>query len=462
MKRGRGSALTRVLGGGACLALSLACAGTSAFAEPASRGEPAVVDSFDNAAMDYWRAAALMQPALSLEEFQFIEFAEGPLLALPPRIFSTRPLIARWLLLERPMLNALATGAEKTHCLFDPPTDYPMVEELFSMCVRPLTLRGLAVAKAAEFVENERLAATIYVNLLRMADHIHEDLSWAHARSAMNVLQQVLVDLEGFCSREPPTRAVQILSDYFEDLDRPRFPVGDYLRKESERYADWLEIDIREAPAKLERLYGEAELMPAVDKLVTLERDEQRERLRGWVAEYRKLCEQLANVMAQPYERALPLLEKADEQLDKWRADPAAPGVNPLLPLLVPPLTGLYERFLLAEAQWTMAEIAVMAAAYKDFTRVWPASLEELQRFSERSFASDPFSGRPFLYALHRGQPRVSCRAPREMARRPDLVTSLDFHERQEEDRVNLEAIVGPREEEEAVHRLPPDAPVAR
>lgn len=459
MKTRQKNAPTHIFRIGLCLAWTLAAGMTTATANTAQRGEPATIDAFDNAAMDYWRAAALMQPPLSIDEFQFIEFAEVPLLALPPRIFSSRPQMARWLLQERPMLQALEAGGAKSHCLFNPPTDHPMVEDYFSMCVRPLTLRALAVAKAAEFVENERLTATIYANLLRMTDHIHEDLTWAHARSAINVLQQVLMDLEGFCSREPPNAALKILSDYLSDLGQPRFLIGDYMRKESQRYAEWLELDIRETPAKLKQLYGDAALMPAVDKLVTLDRDEQKKRLRGWVAEYRERCDKLATAMEQPYERALPLLEKADEHLRKLIADPAGAGVNPLLPLLAPELSGLYERFLLAEAQWTMAEVAVMAAAYKEFTRAWPASLEELQRFAGRSFAADPFSGRPFLYALHKGQPRVSSRAPREMARRPDLITALDFHDRQEKDRANLEAMVQ-REEQEVIRGMPSNEPL--
>lgn len=442
-----------------CVALGLTGVSRAASDGGADGLEPAVIDAFENAAMDYWRAIALMQPALSLEDLEFIEFAEVPLLVLPPGVFSRRPLVARWLLREREMLAALEEAAAKPHCLFHPPTQHPIVSASFNALVPGLVLRALAVAKAAEFVENERLSASIYVSLLSMVNHLQRELTFANAQSGVVVLQQVLLDLEGFCRREPPNRALSLLSDYLSELDRPRFPIGDYLRKESERYAEWLELDIREAPAKLERIYGDTRLMPAVDKLVTLERDEQRKRLRGWVAEYRELCEKLAKVMEQPYERALSILERADEQLQKWSADPAAAGVNPLLPLLVPELVPIYERLLLAEAHWTMADIAVTAGAYKSFTRVWPASLEELQRFAGRSFAFDPFSGRPFLYALHQGQPRVSCRAPREMARRRDLVTSLDFHERQAEERANLEAM-GAREEEEGFHRQPPDAPV--
>lgn len=456
MKTRQTNAPTQLLRMGLCLAWTLAAGVATTAADTVAGGEPATIDAFDNAAMDYWRAAALMQPPLSIEEFQFIEFAEVPLLVLPPRIFSSRPHMARWLLQERPMLQALEAAGAKSYCLFDPPTNHPMVDDHFSMCVRPLTLRALAAAKAAEFVENQRLTATIYVSLLQMTDHVHEDLTWVHARAAINVLQQVLLEIEGFCSREPPQRAVKILSDYLSELDRPRFPIGDYLRKESQRYAEWLELDIRDTPDKLKRLYGDAALMPAVDKLVTLERAEQKKRLRGWVAEYRELCDKLATAMEQPYDRAFPLLEKADEHLRKLVADPAGAGVNPLLPLLVPELSGLYERFLLAEAQWTMADIAVMAAAYKEFTRAWPASLDELQRFAGRAFAADPFSGRPLLYALHKGQPRVSARAPREMARRRDLITALDFHDRQEEDRVNLEAMMQ-RDDQDMIRGLPPN-----
>lgn len=433
------------------LGLAAVCAGASSGAAQTTKpgaapkeGESAVVDSFDNAALDYWRAAALMQPPLNKEEFDHVGFVEVTLTALPPKIFSARPSMSRWLLQERPMLSALNSGGKKPHCLFDPPTEHPLVEDHFSLCIRPLTLRALAAAKAAEFVENERLAATVYVDLFRLIDHLDEDLTWAHATSGMNILHRLIFDLEGFCGREPPDRALAILSAYFATLERPRFPMAFYMRQESLRHAQWLRMDVRTAPEKLKTLYGDAPLKPAVDKLETLEREEQKTRLDTWINEYRELCDKLAVAMEQPYERALPVLEKADERIAKLAEDPAASGVNPLLPLLVKPLADLYERMLLAEAQWTMADIAVASASYKDFTKAWPASLEELERFAARRFAPDPFSDKPFLYALHKGQPRISCRAPREMVRRQDLITTLDFYDRSESDRMNLETMQPP------------------
>ena len=401
-----------------------------------------VIDSFDNAAQDYWRAAALMQPILTEDQFRHAAFAEGPLLVLPPKIFSRKPGMARWLLQERPMLGALHAGGTRRHCFFYPPTAGPLVQNEFILTARPLTLRALSAAKAAEFVENTKLSAVIYVDLLRMIDHLDEDMSWVAAKYAARIMQQILSDVEGFCSRAPSGAATRILAEYLARLEQPRFPISGYIEFEAKTQADWLMDDFRTVEEKLVRLYGEEELRPAVDKLMTLEAVEKEVRLSSWVDDYRRACSKIAKATLQPYKKAVKNLEKVDRARKKLVIDPAAVGVNPLIPLLLPPTLENYNRMILAEAQFGMLDLAVHAAAYQDYVKTWPSSLKELERFAGRRFPLDPFSDKPYLYALHAGKPRISCKAPKQLKRSPDLVTTLDFHDRLELDSANVEQVI--------------------
>lgn len=410
--------------------------------EPPPEENPVeVIDSFDNAAHDYWRAAALMQPILTEDQFAYVAFLEGALLVLPPKIFSGKPDMARWLLQERPMLTALHDAGSRSHCLFYPRDKVLQAKSDFVLTARPLTLRGLAAAKAAEFVENPKLAAVIYTDLLRMVDHLDEDMTWMAALYGGQITQEILKDVEGFCSRAPSGESVRIIANYLTELDHPRFQMAGYIRAEAQRYEDWLLDDPRHAEKKLADLYGGAKLRPATDKLITLEFRDKEERLTAWVNDYRDTCEQLAMAVQRPYSTAVKILEKADKANAKLAADPAATGVNPLLPLLLPPTLQNYNRVTLAEAQLGMLDIAVHAAAYRDYTKVWPSSLSELERFAGREFSLDPFSEKKYLYALHKGKPRVSCRAPKEMTRNVQLLTTIDFHDRIEQDDANVKQV---------------------
>lgn len=392
------------------------------------------VDTFDNAAFDYWRAAALMQSPAGPDKLALLEFAEDVLPYVEPRVLALNADAARWLLADRPMLAALNEGGSRNYCFFHPPGPGGGGGTTHHRAVADLTRRALAMASAFEFVENERATAGTYVDVLRMVGRLDEDLLWVSAYQHLRLLPQVVSAVEGFCSREPPRQAVGPLADYLAGLERPCFPQAIYLKREMETYRHWLLEDPGQARERLGKMYGQAALQPAVDKLSTLPLKERTERLSTWFTEYRAEMDKLVDWVEQPHDEALKGISAMDKQVAKLAEDPSEEGVNPLLPLLMRPFAQTYEQFLAAEAAYTMMDIVTAATVHKDFTGRWPTSLDELEGFTGRTFPLDPFTGKPHEYHLSGKMPEVSAKLPGWLKRQSNLPAELVLKDRLEHD----------------------------
>jgi hypothetical protein len=151
-------------------AAALVCAHVAAGEERASVAQ---VGTFDNAAVDYWRALAYRRPAITERDIEIHRFIERRLPLLPPKIFVYRPEVGQWLIGERAMLQALHEGGLKSFCVFNPDPSQGRAPDLsYQTMLRDLTRRSLAAAKAFEFVESYSATAAIYIDLFRMLDHI--------------------------------------------------------------------------------------------------------------------------------------------------------------------------------------------------------------------------------------------------------------------------------------------------
>jgi hypothetical protein len=398
------------------------------------------VDTFDNAAVDYWRARAVMQAPAEPADFALLTFASELLPIMEPRVLALNPDAARWLLRDRPMLGHLRDAAGRTFCYFHPPgpgrgpgdlTHHKIVAELAS--------RALAVASALEFVENEEAAGQAYADVLRMLDRLDEDLEWASAYRRLSLLPETVSAVEGFCSREPPRQALTAVTDYLAGLDRPCFPQQAYLEKEKQTYRSWLLKDRNQARERLAALYGQAALQPAIDKLSTLSAADRSERLEAWFTEYEREMSNLATLVQEPYDKALRGIENLDKRVARLADDPSAEGVNPLLPLLLRPFAQTYQQFLAGEAIHTMLDIAVAATVQRDFTGSWPDRLEQIESFVGRSFPVDPFTGKPHRYDLRGGQAYVSTKAPSWLRRQTNMALEIALDDRRERDAKNLD-----------------------
>jgi hypothetical protein len=277
------------------------------------------------------------------------------------------------------------------------------------------------------------------VDVLRLLNRLDEDLLWVSAYQHATLLPQVVSAVEGFCSRRPPRQALAALADYLAGLDRPCFTLAAYLRKEAGNYQAWLLGDPAEVEARLNLVYGQATLRPAIDKLTTLAPADKTARLKAWLEEYGREMAGLCERVAQPHGRAVRAIEAVDERVADLAGDPSGEGVNPLIPLLMQPFARTYEHFLAAEAAYTMMDIIVAAAVHSDFTGRWPASLEELESFTGRSFPLDPFTGKPHRYRLRGELPEVSARFPGWLERQTRLPEVLGLRDRIERDAGNLE-----------------------
>jgi hypothetical protein len=369
------------------------------------------------------------------EELQIVKFVDADLDDLPPRLFSLRPVIAQWLLQERPVVAALTTAATMPYCDFQVHTGgnpFPDLEHLPEM--QRLTERALATAKAYEYAENQQGTAGIYYGLFQLVENLDQDRNLTSGLRAADLLQSVFYELEGFLSRDPSENAMDILADFFRDIERPVFHLGDYILQEGQRLGRWLMEDPLLAERRLARLYGRAAKRPAIDKLVTLSPQRKERRLQDWVMEYESWMIRLADAMQQPYDKAHDLLEDLTREKEKLKAKEDAPGVNPLIPLLVPSLDEVYDRFMLAEAQFSMARILTMAGLYRARNGRWPIDLQEIETVTIRPLPDDPFNDKSFYYKLVKLRPRIITRVPRWLARNDGYIYLADLARRRKQD----------------------------
>ena len=406
-----------------------------------TRAEPPLADCAQNAAIYYWKAAALIQVPTTRDELEYAGKADVLLADVSPAIFVAQPEMLQWLLNAGPIVPALRQAQSCAICEFPIRTSSePFLDLSHLPCLRALTHRAQAMAKAYEFVDNAPGAAAIYVDLLKLVQHLDQDRNLISGFVAAELLQLNLSELESFFSRNPSAEAVAPLTEYFNALPLPVFHPGNYLRDEVRRYGDWLLADPARPEDRLNRLYRNAKSKPAVEKLITLDPKKKQERLKGWVDDYRKRMMALATAVDLPFASGLPRIRQLDEDKEAVQASAAAPGDNPLVPLLVPTATEMYERFLLAEAQFDMLQIVCAAAAYRADLGSWPPDIDAISRHAHRMMPRDPFSNDKFYYRIERGMPVLITRVPKWMMSKKEYTYLLGLHQRvriDEENTVN-------------------------
>jgi len=391
-------------------------------------------DIAKNAAMYYWKSIGLMQSPATPDQLEVIEFIENELPALPPRVLAPYPEALRALVSGRPMLAALEQASEYGPCAFGVYDNGGISPDLLHLPrMRDLTRRALATAKAYEFVDNQAGAGEIYANLLIMVQHLDQDHTLYSCAAAGELMQIILGNLEGFISRQPSLAVFNKLSRVFREAPERILHPADALREERLRYTDWLLTDPDVAMDRLSALYGNREIKPAVDKLITLDNPDKERKLRLWLNEYRDWMNQLAEAFEEPYAEGVPVIQRLDAQRADILKDETG-GDNPLIPLLVPECTELYQRLLLAEAHFDMADLLCLVGEYRAETQSWPDRLSDLTPMGFRVMPKDPFTGKWFYYKLSRGWPVLIVRIPKWMASRKQFLYEIDLRSRRADD----------------------------
>ena len=393
--------------------------------------EAGVTASAPNAAVDYWKAVSFMRTARAPEDLTALAYVETEMVPLPPTVFRFKSKVARWLLEDSASLAALSEGSRAEVCDFNVRSpDRTSLDLSHLAAIRALTHRVLQVAKAYQYVENPEGAADIYVSLLGMATHLDQDENFASALLAAEIIQQTLVELEGFLTRKPSPAAVSVLTRYFAEAPPQVFHMGDYLRASAAHYANWLSAPPERLEQNLKALYGNAKDTPVLDLLGTLDSQSREEHLTNWVEDYRARMTALASAADKPYQIGLyALLDLDKEKAAVKRKRPLA-DANPLVSLLVPTMSQTYERLLLAEAQFGMADVLCAAALYRAELKKWPKDIGAAGKFVGRQFRRDPFSGQVVQYALQKKLPVLGIRAPKWIDKQEDLVNRLDLADR--------------------------------
>jgi len=128
-----------------------------------------------NAALDYWKACALLRAPQTPEETRILNFITNEMPNLPPGVLAVRTGAGRWLLQEAAAWAALTDGASKPFCVFSSPSDSPTPNRDHLPELDRLTRRALSAAKAYEDYNNKDGAATIYVSLFGLASHLDSE-----------------------------------------------------------------------------------------------------------------------------------------------------------------------------------------------------------------------------------------------------------------------------------------------
>jgi len=410
----------------------------------------AAQDMADNAALQYWKAAGVMLQPTEEAQFSSYEFINKELPNLAPNALAANPDALLNLLKETPMLNALQNGAAEEVCVFpiyrkgNPRPELSHLKSLFQV-----TQRALACAKAYEFAGNPVGAAEIYVSLLKTIQDLDQDHTIYSCLAGANMLQLVLNDLVGFISRGQPADAFIPLTNCFRDSPEFIFHPSNALREERERYANWLSANPDLTVKKLERLYGKTKFKPAAERLMTLDATTKKKKLEEWLEGYRRWMLDLSRALNMPYKQGMKRLKELDARKTRMRKDKKG-GPNPLILLLTPTTTELYQRILLAEAQFDMADILCMAGLYKAEVGEWPRTLNELHPLSYRTMPTDPFIDEPFYYRVFHGAPLIITRIPKWMARTRQYSNRLSLSERRQKDKQRTAHVISRYKKEQA------------
>jgi len=398
-----------------------------------------------NAAFHYLRAAALVPRPVTAEQFDMLRFAEREIRELPPQAFNAWPEAGRWLMAHDAILDALEAAGRCRECDFcvERPGS-PLLELSHLGPLRGLRRYGAALAKAYEFAQNPQASARLYGELLRMIVRLDSDNNLGSGLAAADELQILLEQMVPFLGRVDDEGAMRILLRAVQDIPRPAFHLGEYLREESRRYARWLMADADAAVDRLNRLYGQREQRPAVDRLMAVEGDRRRRRLQRWVMDYEARMIRLAAAVEKPYLEGIRKIRAMDRERARLvrSGGDLGPDENPLVPLLQPEMERVYQRMLLAEGQLEVLRLLSAGASYRVREGRWPLNREEIKGVFGGRPPCDPFSGEPLFYHLVRAQPRVVIRVPRWMARQRGLRYVWDLSEMQERGRRRLEKFI--------------------
>ncbi len=180
---------------------------TSAFA-----AEVEFPERVDNAAIHYWAAVALLPRPENQEEIDAIKFIEDKLPSLPPAALEGKEVACELLRKHKDSMRELHEGASKSLSDFD--LDYGKGNDLdlpHLRCLRDLAKHALSVAKLHEMEGHPESAAEIYGDLLAMVAHLDEDKLLLSGFVGWAVTSMTANGIEGFLSREPAEKAIEIL-----------------------------------------------------------------------------------------------------------------------------------------------------------------------------------------------------------------------------------------------------------
>lgn len=369
-----------------------------------------------NAALEYWKAVALLREPRTAEQLTYAEYVENTLPGLQPAIFNARPAVYRWVLSDLPSLQAVIRADRIGECDFQlrqpgrPEAELNHLPRLRQLCRR---IGGLNLA--LEFAGRPAEAAAGYAGLLNLLCRLDQDATLASNLAAADLMQDVLSALEGFISRAPGPEALDILLNAARRRTKPLISPGRALRRESA----WLSKELARAPdlmAFLQRWRGRDRLGEMMDAYLQAQGLTDA-RAKKWLAEYRAAAGELADALEQPFAQGWPILQRLDAERDRQRNEPEI-GTNPLPLLLLPSGAELYERMFLANAQADLAALLCAAASAREKDGRWPADLEAAAKVLERPAPLDPFSGQPMTYQVARGRLTMGVRIPRRMEER--------------------------------------------
>lgn len=393
-----------------------------------------------NAAFWYWKAIGLLRVPRTLDQLETLRFIEEDLPESPATVLGIRADALDWLLAERGSLDSFRVAVSLAHCDFHarqselPFPDVSHLARLVALC-----RRMCAQAQALDYLGDGGSAAEVYRGMFVLIGHTLELRHRSADLAAADMLERVLLSLEGFLVVQRTREELEPLIAYWQRAPALRFLNSENWRAEARDTSRWL-LDARDAALRWLRA-RENRLPRAV-----LERIEQAtsSEWQDWAAEYEDIMSQLADAFELPFHQAAAAIRALEK-----RREASENAANPLIAIWVPPVEDLHVRLRLAEGQFELARLLCAAAWVRSQSGRWPADPDSVLRsWGLPHRATDPFSAQPITYRLVGGQPLLGIRAPRAFVERRKPLYQLDLGNRARRDALKLReahsALIGP------------------
>jgi hypothetical protein len=263
---------------------------------------------------------------------------------------------------------------------------------------------------------------------MRMGEHIAQDqclvaglVGTAVGKIGSNAVRSLL-------AHEPPAEVCEYALTRLAEMPDPPVRMGPRVTFESQTWTPWLRAilldephpgiseEVRQEIRKDRKAYfakiglGDHAISAEMDLSDTAK---MRKEFDPLYDEYKERAEMAAEIMAEPYPKALPTLLEIEKEV--------ATSPNFLIRRMIPSVARLLTHEARAQSNLRATKILAAAALHKAKTGKCPEKLDDLKPYFPKGVPLDPLADKDFSYQLEDGKPCVaSAGPPPESGEKPD------------------------------------------